>query len=61
MENKNAVLTFSFYPEHYPNINLTFNCDEDLEFSTLVDYFRRFALAMTYSSKTIDEYLGEEN
>ena len=61
MDNKNATLSFSFYPENYPDVDLTFHCDEDLTFTELLNYFRRFAIALTFSQETIDRYLGEEN
>lgn len=61
MDNKNATLSFSFYPEDYADVDLTFHCDEDLTFEELLSYFRRFAIALTFSQETIDRYLGEEN
>lgn len=60
MEEKNATLSFSFYPEHYPDVDLSFHCNEDLSFDELVDYFKRFAVAMSYSPQTIEKYLGED-
>lgn len=60
-EEKNATLNFSFYPEHYPDVELTFHCSEDLTMSELVNFFRRFAIALSFSPKTIEDYLGEED
>lgn len=60
MDNKNATLSFSFYSEDYADVDLTFHCDEDLTFEELLSYFRRFAIALTFSQETIDRYLGEE-
>ena len=59
-EHKNATLSFSFYPEHYSDVDLTFHCNEDLDFEELLSYFRRFALALSFSQGTVDKYLGEE-
>lgn len=59
-ENKTATINFSYYPTHYPDVDVTFRCDEDLNFSELVDYFRRFALAMSYSPTTVDKLIEEE-
>ena len=59
-EAKNATLSFSFYPEHYSDVDLTFHCSEDLTMSELVNFFRRFAIALSFSPKTIEDYLGEE-
>ena len=57
---KNASLHFWFQPEDYPSVDLTFDCNEDLSFSELVSFFRKFAIAMSFSPATIDKYLGEE-
>lgn len=59
-ENKNATISFCFYPEHYADVDLSFHCNEDLSFDELVDYFKRFAVAMSYSPQTIEKYLGED-
>ena len=59
-EEKNATLSFSFYPEHYPEIDLTFHCSEDLTMGELVSFFRRFAIAMSFTPQTVEDYLGEE-
>lgn len=59
-EAKNATIGFSFYPEHYPDVDLTFHCSEDLTMSELISFFRRFAIALSFSPKTIEDYLGEE-
>jgi len=59
-ENKNATISFSFYPEDYADVDLTFRCSEDLDFGELLSYFRRFAIALSFSPTTIDKYLGEE-
>jgi hypothetical protein len=59
-EDKNATLNFTFYPEHYPDVDLTFHCNEDLSFQELLDFFRRFALAMSFSPQTVKDYLGED-
>lgn len=58
--DKNATLSFSFYPKHYSDVDLTFHCNEDLNFEELLSYFRRFALALSFSQETVDKYLGEE-
>lgn len=58
--DKNAALIFSFYPDDYPGISLTFNCNEDLSMSELVDFFKRFAIAMSFSPQTVENYLGED-
>ena len=60
-KNKNATLNFSFYPEDYPDVDLTFHCSEDLTMSELVSFFRRFAIALSFSPKSIDDYFGEED
>lgn len=61
-EAKNATLSFSFYPdpEHHPDIDLTFHCSEDLSFQELLDFFKRFAMAMSFSPETIEKYLEDE-
>jgi len=61
MEEKNATLSFSFYPEYYPEIDLTFHCSEDLSMSELVSFFRRFAIAMSFTPQTVEDYLGKED
>ena len=60
MEEKNAMLTFGFYSEDCPDIFLSFNCSEDLIFDELVDFFKRFAVAMGYENEIIERVLGEE-
>ena len=60
MEEKNAMLTFGFYPEDYPDVFLSFNCSEDLNFEDLIDFFKRFAAAIGYSSELIDKAFDEE-
>lgn len=57
---KNARLRFQFDPEDYPGVDLEFECNEDLTFNELVSFFRRFAIAMSYSPATVEDYLGEE-
>ena len=57
---KNASIHFWFQSEDYPNVDLTFDCNEDLSFDELVGFFRKFAFAMSYHPNTIDKYLGEE-
>ena len=52
---KNAYLRFVFEPQNYPEVDLTFHCNEDLTYDELLDYFKRFAMAMSYSSKTVYE------
>lgn len=49
MDNKNATISFSFYPDDYPDVDLTFHCDEDLTMKELIDYFKRFAYAMSFT------------
>ena len=60
MEEKNAMLTFGFYSEDYPDVFLSFNCSEDLIFDDLVDFFKRFAAAMGYENETIEHVFDEE-
>lgn len=57
---KNATVNFSFRSEDYPDVDLSFDCNEDLTMSELVDFFKRFAVAMSFSSKTVEDYLGED-
>ena len=52
---KNAYLRFVFEPQDYSEVDLTFHCNEDLTYDELLDYFKRFAIAMSYSSKTVYE------
>ena len=59
MEEKNAMLTFGLYPEDYPDIFLSFNCSEYLNFEDLIDFFKRFAVAIGYSSELVDEAFEE--
>lgn len=61
MKDSNARINFSFYSDNYPDIDLTFNCNEDLAFCELLDYFRRFAIAMSFSPTIIEKYLGEDD
>ncbi len=58
-EEKNAMISFSFYPKDYSDVYLSFNCSEDLDFEDLVDFFKRFAFALGYSPNTIEAYLSE--
>ena len=60
METKNATLRFVWEPDDYPEVDMTFRCDEDMTFSELIDFFKRFAIAMTYSPQVIDKYLNHE-
>ena len=59
-EEKNATISFSFYSKDYSDVYLSFSCDEDLNMAELVDYFKRFAYAMSFAPKTIDKYLSED-
>lgn len=47
---KNATLKFIFEPDGYPDVNLEFRCDRDLSYDELVDFFKRFAVAVGYCS-----------
>lgn len=60
MEEKNARLTFGFYPKDYPDVFLNFNCSEDLNLEDLADFFKRFAVAIGYSFETIERVFDEE-
>lgn len=60
MEEKDAMLTFGFYPKDYPDVFLSFNCSEDLIFDDLIDFFKRFAAAMGYGNEIIERVFGEE-
>ncbi len=58
MDNKkNAVLHLVWTSEDYPEVDLTFKCDEDLSITELVVFFRQFALAMGYIPEQLDECL----
>ena len=57
---KNATVNFSFRSEDYPDVDLSFECNEDITMSELVNFFRRFAIAMSFSPKTVEDYLGED-
>lgn len=59
-EEKNAMLTFGFYPKDYPDVYLSFNCSEDLNLEDLADFFKRFAVAIGYASETIERVFDEE-
>lgn len=59
-EEKNATLSFSFYPEHYPDVDVTFHCSEDFTFSELLDYFKRFAIALSFNPETVEKYFNNE-
>jgi len=59
-EEKNATISFSFYSKDYPDVYLSFSCDEDLNMEELVDYFKRFAYAMSFAPGTIEKYLSED-
>ena len=54
-EEKNAIISFGFYSKNYPDVYLSFNCDEDLDMEELVNYFKRFAYAIGFNPETIDE------
>ena len=55
--NKNATLRFVWTPEDYPEVDLTFKCDENLSISELVVFFKRFAIAMGYIPEQVNECL----
>ena len=58
---KNATLSFSFYPDNdRTDVDLTFHCSADLDFEELLNYFRRFAIALSFSPTTVEKFLGEE-
>lgn len=57
--DKNATIDFSFYPDDYSDVCLSFHCDEDLTFDELIEYFCSFAIAMGYSPNTIKRYVKE--
>lgn len=57
---KNATVNFSFRSEDYPDVDLSFDCNEDLTMSDLVNFFKRFAIAMSFSPQTVEDYLGED-
>lgn len=57
---KNATVNFSFRSEDYPDVDLSFECNEDIIMSELVDFFKRFAIAMSFSPQTVEDYLGED-
>ena len=57
---KNATVNFNFRSEDYPDVDLSFDCNEDLTMSDLVDFFKRFAIAMSFSPQTVEDYLGED-
>ncbi len=59
-EEKNATISFSFYSKDYPDVYLSFSCGEDLDMEQLVDYFKRFAYAISFAPGTIEKYLGED-
>lgn len=59
-KEKNATISFGFYSKDYPDVYLCFNCDEDLDMEQLVDYFKRFAYAISFAPGTIEKYLGED-
>jgi len=59
-ENKNATLNFSFYPDDYPDVDLSFHCSEDLDMAELVDYFKRFVYAIGFAPGTVEKYLSED-
>jgi hypothetical protein len=61
MDNKNATLSFSFYSDDYPDIDLTFHCDENLTMEELIDYFKRFVYAMSFSSEAIEKYFSKDH
>lgn len=54
------MLTFGFYSKDYPDVYLSFNCPEDLNLEDLVDFFKRFAVAIGYASETIERVFDEE-
>ena len=59
---KNATLTFSCYydDDDRPDVDLTLHCNADLYFTELLDYFKRFAIALSFSPTTVEKFLGEE-
>jgi hypothetical protein len=59
-EEKNATISFSFYSKDYPDVYLSFGCSEDLNMEQLVDYFKRFAYAMSFAPGTVEKYLSED-
>ena len=60
MENSNARIELEFNSDDYPDIDLTFYCDEDLTLGELASFFRKFAFAMGYAEESINEYIKEE-
>jgi len=59
-KDKNATLNFSFYSDDYPDVDLSFQCSEDLTLNELISFFRRFAIALSFSPKSVEDCLGEE-
>lgn len=57
METKNATLRFVWEPDDYQEVDMSFRCDEDMTFFELVDFFKKFAIAMSYSPETVNRYL----
>lgn len=60
MEKTTGRIEFEFHSDNYPDIDLTFYCDEDLTLGELASFFRKFAFAMGYAEESINEYVKED-
>lgn len=56
---KNASVNFSFYPETHPDVDLSFHCSEDLTLGQLINYFKIFAIALSFSSESVEKYFNK--
>jgi len=52
---KNAYLRFEWHPEDYPDVELEFDIDEDPSCLEVIDYFKKFLIAMSFPSQTVEE------
>ena len=57
---KNASLRFVCDPRDYEEVDLQFEWNEDLTFSELVSFFKRFCIAMSYAPETVEKLDDEE-
>ena len=60
MEKSTARLEFSFYPTSYNNVNLSFDCDQDMTLDEFKSFCMRMAYAMSYPASSIEEVFGSD-
>ena len=48
------------YHKHQEGDEVIITVPQDADMPTMIDAFRRFLLAISFSPQTVNEYLGEE-